>query len=78
MASPRCELAIALIGPVVNLGLAGAAQAVRLALLPTGPLDMVLVLLVLGNLAAAVMSLVPFGASDGARIVRALRARGCQ
>ena len=78
MSSPRRELVVALIGPVVNLGLAGAVQAVRLTLVPAGPLDTLLVLLVLGNLAAAAMSLVPFGASDGARILRALRARGCR
>ncbi len=77
LASPRRELVVALIGPVVNLGIAGAAQAVRLALVPAGPLDTLLVLLVLGNLAAAAMSLVPFGASDGARVLRALRARDC-
>jgi Zn-dependent protease len=67
------ELLIALIGPAMNLGLAASVQAVRLAFTPTGPAETVLVLLVIGNVAAAAMSLIPFGASDGARALRALR-----
>jgi Zn-dependent protease len=67
------ELLIALIGPAMNLGLAASVQAVRLAFGPTGPAETVLILLVIGNLAAAVMSLLPFGDSDGARALRALR-----
>jgi Zn-dependent protease len=67
------ELLIALIGPAMNLGLAASVQAVRLAFAPSGPAETVLMLLVLGNVAAAAMSLIPFGASDGARALRALR-----
>jgi len=66
---------IALVGPAMNLGLAATAQAVRLAFMTSGPGDVVLMLLIIGNLAAATMSLLPFGASDGARALQALRGR---
>jgi Zn-dependent protease len=70
----RHEAAIALAGPAVNLGVAATAQAARLAWTPGGPVETVLVLLVIGNMAAAAISLLPLGASDGARALRALRA----
>jgi Zn-dependent protease len=72
--SPRHEVLIALVGPAMNFGLAACAQTVRLAVGTSGPGDMVLMLLVIGNMATALMSLVPFGGSDGARALQALRA----
>ena len=71
--SPTHDLVIALAGPTINLLLAGLVEIARIALLSRGPLDVLLLMLVLGNAAAAVMSLLPLGASDGARAVRALR-----
>jgi Zn-dependent protease len=72
----RHEATIALAGPVMSLGVAACAHVARLAVSPGGPIDVVLALLVLGNAAAAVMSLLPLGSSDGARALRALRATG--
>jgi Zn-dependent protease len=71
--NPRHELLIALVGPAMNLALAASAQSTRLAVGTSGPGDIVLMLLVIGNMAAAAFSVVPFGASDGARALRALR-----
>jgi Zn-dependent protease len=71
--APAHEALIALVGPGVNLALAGFLEAVRLAFGTQGPADVVLVLLVLGNLAMALMSLVPVGGSDGGRALSAFR-----
>lgn len=76
--SPSHEIMIALVGPATNLMLASIAQSLRLAFLTSGPVDTVLTLAVLGNFAAAIMSLVPFGASDGARVMRVLRSAGSE
>jgi Zn-dependent protease len=70
--SPIHTAAIALVGPAVNAALAGLAEAFRLALTTQGPLDVFLLMLVIGNAAAAAMSLVPVGRSDGARALSAL------
>ena len=70
---PMQELIIALVGPGVNLGLAWVLWAVRLVIDVQGPLDVALVLLTLGNLGMALMSLVPIGGSDGRRALRAWR-----
>jgi Zn-dependent protease len=75
---PRDEVLIALIGPGLNLTLAGVAEAMRLGLAPQGPVDVVLLMLALGNAATAALSLLPLGASDGARALRALRSSGCR
>jgi Zn-dependent protease len=66
-----CLIAIA--GPTVNAALAGLSELARLTLGTQGPIDALLLMLVIGNLAAAAMSLVPIGRSDGARALRALR-----
>lgn len=71
--SPQHEALIALVGPGMNVLLAGALQAIRLVLATSGPLDVALLLLVLGNLGMVVMSLVPIGTSDGGRALSALR-----
>ena len=71
--TPGHEALIALVGPATNLLLAGLAAALRATLAPTGPVDVVLVLLLGGNLAAASMSLLPIGGSDGSRALRAIR-----
>ena len=70
-AEPAHDIIAALIGPVMNLALAGFFEAVRLAFDSQGPLDVLLLLLVFGNLAMAAASLQPFGESDGARALRA-------
>jgi hypothetical protein len=64
---------VALVGPGTNLALAGLIQGARFALATDGPLDVALLLLILGNLAMAAMSLLPIGASDGQRALSALR-----
>jgi Zn-dependent protease len=69
------EALIAVAGPSVNLALVGAALALRYALATSGALDAFLLMLVLGNAAAAVLSMVPLGPSDGARALRGLRRR---
>jgi Zn-dependent protease len=66
---------IALVGPFTNLMLVVLGEVLRIALASQGALDVFLLMLVLGNAAAAVMSLVPLGASDGARALAALRLR---
>ena len=71
--TPGHDALVALIGPGVNLVLAALFAAVRIGLQTDGPLDLVLLLQVLSNLAMAVMSLVPVGGSDGQRALRALR-----
>jgi len=71
--APAHEVLIALVGPGANLVLAGLLQGLRVALATQGPLDVALLLLVLGNVAMAAMSLLPFGGSDGGRALGALR-----
>jgi Zn-dependent protease len=73
---PAQEALIALVGPATNLGLAGLAALARLGLATEGPIDLLLLTLVLGNTAMAVMSLVPLSGSDGRRVLNAFyRAR---
>jgi Zn-dependent protease len=67
------DVAVALVGPAVNVAIAGVLLSLRLALRLEGPFDVLLVLLVLANLAVAITSLQPFGESDGARALRAFR-----
>ena len=77
---PGHEALIALVGPGMNVALAGLSEAVRLAFATQGPLDVALLLLVLGNVAMAAMSLLPVGGSDGRRALSALkrsRSSGC-
>jgi len=71
--APAHEALIALVGPAMNLVLAVLAQAVRLAVDAQGPIDVFFLTLVLGNVAMAVMSLVPLSGSDGARALSALK-----
>lgn len=71
--APAHEALIALVGPAVNLLLAASFEAMRLAVATHGPVDVVLQLLSLSNVAMAFMSLLPFGASDGARALSAFR-----
>ena len=71
--APAHEALIALSGPGMNVALAGLTQAVRIGLATQGPLDVALLLLVLGNIAMAAMSLLPVGGSDGGRALGALR-----
>jgi Zn-dependent protease len=73
VSSPGYEVLIALAGPAINLVLAGFAQVVRDGLGPRGPLDAFLLMLIVGNAAAAALSLVPVGMSDGARALAAAR-----
>ncbi len=71
--APSHEVLIALAGPATNLVLAGLAQSVRVAGNAQGPLDAFLLMLAVGNTAAALLSLVPVGASDGAQALSAAR-----
>jgi len=71
--APAHEAVIALVGPSMNVALAGLAQVLRLLLGAEGPVDVVLWTLVVGNVAMAGMSLVPSNGSDGARALRALK-----
>jgi len=71
--APGHEALIALVGPGTNLALALVIQVLRLAFATDGPLDVALLLLMLGNVAMAAMSLLPVGASDGQRALSALR-----
>jgi len=73
--APAHEAVVALVGPGVNLALAGLLAAVRYMLATDGPLDVVLLLLVMGNAAMAFMNLVPIGDSDGGRALSAFRLR---
>jgi len=79
--APAQEALIALVGPGMNLALAGLAEALRLAFGTQGAVDVLLLTSVLGNAAMAAMSLVPLGGSDGRRALSALRrvrSSGCQ
>ena len=76
-APPSHEALIALAGPATNLVLAGLAQAVRIVGNAQGPLDAFLLMLAVGNGAAALLSLLPLGASDVARALSAARRSGC-
>jgi Zn-dependent protease len=76
--APRDEVLIALVGPGLNLALAGIAEAMRLGLATHGPVDVVLLMFVIGNAATTALSLLPLGASDGARALTALRSSGCR
>jgi Zn-dependent protease len=67
------EALIALVGPGVNLALASLAALVRLGLATQGPIDLLLLTLVLGNAAMAATSLAPLGGSDGKRALNAIR-----
>ena len=71
--TPRHDAVIALVGPATNLVLAALAQTLRVTFEPTGPLGVLMLLLMLANLAMAATSLVPVGASDGGRVLRAWR-----
>ena len=71
--APAQEALIALVGPAMNVALAIVAQALRVGFEAYGPVDVVLFSLVLGNVAMALMSLVPVGGSDGARVLGALK-----
>ncbi|MBV9547985.1 MAG: hypothetical protein JOY61_26725 [Chloroflexi bacterium] len=73
MAHARPELVVALAGPGVNVALALTAGLLRYVSAPTGPLDVLLASVIVGNFAAAALSLVPVGESDGCRALRALR-----
>src|SRR5262249_12569899 len=57
VSSPGYEVLIALAGPAINLLLAGIAQAIREGFSPRGPLDAFLLMLIIGNAAAAALSL---------------------
>jgi len=71
--APAHEALIALVGPGVNVVLAGLAWGLRLVVADQGPLDVFLLTQVLGNAAMALMSLVPLSGSDGARALSAFR-----
>jgi Zn-dependent protease len=71
--TPAHEALIALVGPGVNLALAGLLALARMTLATDGPIDVALMLLAVGNVAMAAMSLVPIGGSDGGRALSALR-----
>jgi Zn-dependent protease len=71
--TPAQEALIALVGPATNLALAGLAAMVRLAVATQGPVDVLLLSLVIGNAAMAAMSLAPMQGSDGWRALSALR-----
>jgi Zn-dependent protease len=73
LAPPGHDELIALAGPGVNLTLAAILEMLRLVFATRGPVDVALVLLVIGNVAAAVTSLVPLGRSDGRRALVAFR-----
>jgi Zn-dependent protease len=73
--APSGEALIALGGPCVNVFLAGVAEVVRVGLATQGPLDVFLLMLAVGNAAAAALSLLPLGDSDGQRALGGLRRR---
>jgi hypothetical protein len=70
---PGREALIALTGPCISLLVGLVLAGSRLWLEHGSPLDTVALLLMLGNLGLAALSLVPIGHSDGGRAVRALR-----
>lgn len=70
--TPSQVALIALVGPAMNLVLAGLGEFLRIVAPSQGPVDAFLTMLVIGNLATAAMSLVPLSESDGARALRAL------
>jgi Zn-dependent protease len=72
---PVHEVWIALAGPSVNLVLAALAAGLRVAFGTSGALDAFLLMLLLGNAATAVLSLLPLGPSDGARALSGRRRR---
>lgn len=74
LAQAEHTVMIALVGPAANLLLAVAVAGLRLALSSQGALDAFLLMFLIGNAAAAGLSLVPLGKSDGARALHALRA----
>ena len=63
---------IALVGPAINVALGGLAVLWRVTFATQGALDVFLLTLIVGNAAAAAMSLLPVGSSDGARALNAL------
>jgi Zn-dependent protease len=69
------EVGTALVGPAINVVLVVASEVARLALATQGPIDVFLLMLAVGNAAAAALSLLPLGSSDGARALGALRRR---
>ncbi len=69
---PSQVVVIAMAGPATNVALVGLAVLWRVAFASQGPLDVFLLMLIVGNAAAAAMSLVPLGSSDGARALNAL------
>jgi Zn-dependent protease len=71
--APAHELLIALAGPATNIALAMLAACARVAFATQGPLDAFLLMLLLGNAAAAGLSLLPVGGSDGARALNCRR-----
>jgi len=73
--APAHELLIALAGPAINLVLVAMAGSARAAFEKQGPLDAFLLMLLIGNAAAAGLSLVPVGGSDGARALNCRRRR---
>src|SRR5579859_3752545 len=60
----RDDVLIALGGPAVNVLIAALVAAARIGLTTQGPLDVFLLMLTVGNAAAAALSLLPFGGSD--------------
>jgi Zn-dependent protease len=75
---PADEALIALAGPGLNLALLTVAEALRVALATQGPLDVFLLMFVVGNAASAAISLLPLPGSDGARALRAFRSSNCR
>jgi Zn-dependent protease len=74
--APANELLISLAGPAINVALVAVAASARVAFETQGPLDAFLLMLLLGNAAAAGLSLLPIGGSDGARALKCRRRRG--
>ncbi len=70
--APSQVVLIALVGPATNVALAGLAVLWRVTFATQGPLDVFLLTLIVGNAAAAAISLLPVGSSDGARALNAL------
>jgi hypothetical protein len=70
--APSQVVVIAIVGPATNVALVALAVLWRLAFASKGALDVFLLMLIVGNAAAAAMSLLPLGASDGRRALNAL------